>query len=753
MRYLKKYTSLLALMSALAMAAVLGACSNGNNNNSPGTTVVEPPPPPPPPPPPISIETPNADRCEMLDAVNCMFPWPSSVFTVADDSTVTGRRVNLAVASMPVNKQGVPVDTAEFNRNDGFSPSQKILAQVPGLDLDQTGAPRLSDLSRSLEADSPVVVIRASTGEPHLIFSELDANTDDPAEQAFIIRPMVQFERGERYIVALRKLRNAAGELLEAPAVFRAFRDATLTDNAAIEARRESMEEMFETLENAGVARDDLYLAWDFNIASVENITERMLHIRDEAFASLGGAVPGYSVTSVIDFATCGDDGCQDGEDEQISREISGTYMVPNFLNSDTGSPGSSFFYDTPNDGLPDRIGGDNLFEARFVCRIARSVAEDFSVAPKALARPSLYGHGLLGSASEVKGGTGNNVDIMADTHQMMFCATDWSGFASEDAGFAVQALQDFSLLTPVFDRQQQGFLNFMYLARLLKHDLGFRNDPNFQAGGMPVFDNRNVYYDGNSQGGILGGALMGVIQDVTRGVLGVPGMAYSLLLRRSIDFEDYSLFFTGSATGPTGGGYPSVKDQSFLLSMAQMLWDRAESSGYAYHIQNNPLPNTPSHAVLLQVAYGDHQVSMWSAEFMARTIGAYLRVPAVEEGRHPDSNPYVALQPVPAGDVTGSVLTIWDNGPIGGGSSRGGTAPPPSTNTPPFEPDFGYDPQSLPRKDPVAQAQKSAFLKPEGEGKFVDTCVPSLPCTTDGYVPGLMPSPFSAQRDTVFTF
>jgi hypothetical protein len=725
----------------LVLACVLAACSNGNNSNNSAT-------------PPVSIATTDADRCEILDALNCMFPWPSSVFTVADDNTATGRRVNLPVASMPVNKQGVPVETAEFNRNDGFSPSQMILAQVPGLDLDQTGAPRISDLSRSLEADSPVLVIRVRTGEQHLIFSELDANTDDPAEQALIIRPMIQFERGERYIVALRKLRDTAGELLEAPEVFRAFRDKTPTDNTAIEDRRESMEDIFAVLAEAGVEREDLYLAWDFNIASVENITGRMLHIRDEAFADLGGATPGFSVNEVIDFATCGDDGCQDGEDEQMSRQVSGTFMVPNFLDSDAGGPGSGFFYDTPDDGLPDRIGGDNLFEANFVCRIARSVAEDFDAPPKVQARPSLYGHGLLGSASEVKGGTGNNVDIMADTHQMMFCATDWVGFAAGDAGYAVRALQDFSLLGPFFDRQQQGLLNFMYLARLLKHDAGLRSDPAFQAGGVPVFDNRTVYYDGNSQGGILGGALMGVIQDVTRGVLGVPGMAYSFLLRRSIDFADYSLFLSGSATSPGGGGYPSVKDQGFLLSMAQMLWDRAESSGYAYHIQNHPLPNTPQHAVLLQVAYGDHQVSMWSAEMMARTIGAYLRMPALEAGRHPDSNPYFALQPVPAGDVTSSVLTVWDNGPVGGGALHGGTAAPPSTNTAPFEPDFGEDPHSWPRKDPVAQAQKSAFLQPDGEGRFVDTCGPGQPCTTDGYAPGgILSLLFPSSRDTVFTF
>jgi hypothetical protein len=318
-----------------------------------------------------------------------------------------------------------------------------------------------------------------------------------------------------------------------------------------------------------------------------------------------------------------------------------------------------------------------------------------------------------------------------------MFCATDWSGFSGEDAGYAVQALQDFSLLPAFFDRQQQGMLNFMFLGRLLKHNNGFVVHPAFQSGGMPVFDNSTVYYDGNSQGGILGGALMAVIQDVTRGVLGVPGMAYSFLLRRSIDFDVYKPFFGGGGTGENGGGYPSVKDQGFLLSLAQMLWDRAESSGYAYHIENNTLPNTPSHAVLLQVAYGDHQVSMWSAESMARAIGARLRVPAVEPGRHPDSNAYVGLEPVPAGEFRGSVLSLWDNGPVGGGAVNGGTAPPPITNTPPYEPEFGEDPHSRPRKDPVAQQQKHFFLMPDGVGRFVDTCDPSLPCTVDGYTPG----------------
>ena len=48
------------------------------------------------------------------------------------------------------------------------------------------------------------------------------------------------------------------------------------------------MESLFTTLGQAGIARDDLYLAWDFTVASERNLSERALSIRDDAFAQLG---------------------------------------------------------------------------------------------------------------------------------------------------------------------------------------------------------------------------------------------------------------------------------------------------------------------------------------------------------------------------------------------------------------------------------------------------------------------------------
>ncbi|MES1930582.1 hypothetical protein SADO_15069 [Salinisphaera dokdonensis CL-ES53] len=728
------------LTGCALLVAALGACGGsggGDDDVGSGNPQATPP-------DPSAVDLTNADRCSIVDSNYCLFPWPSDYYTREDSTTPTGRRVAIAQASLPTNQQGQPIDPAEWNRNDGFSPNQTLMTRVPGLDLARTGAVRITDLSDSLDADAPVMLLDAMTGERQLIWAELDASVENDADRALLIRPARQLAEGRRYIAVLRDLRNADGERLLASDAFRIYRDAVPTDRDGIEDRRPEMDALFETLEGHGVARDNLYLAWSFTTASRETNTERLLHIRDSAAASLGGQTPAFQVLETEDYQNS--DSSADGFDTEIARVVRGTFTVPNFLNTDSGGPGSGFFYsDTPDDGLPDRMNaGVNTLSAEFTCRIPYAALSGQTVANAQAAdvtpaRPSLYGHGLLGSRSEVRAG---NVDDMASTHNMMFCATDWIGFASADVPVAIQAFQNFSAMPPFFDRTQQGILNFEFLARALDANDGFASNSAFQVDGVSVFDNSEVFYDGNSQGGILGGAFMGITQIVKRGVLGVPGMNYSLLLRRSVDFAPFDAYFSGVAPGGDGlpaatGGYTNGLDRTFLLSFLQMLWDRAETSGYAAHIVDDTLPNTPSHEVLLHVAFGDHQVSMWSAELMARTIGARLRTPALVPGRHPDSNPFVELPAIEnPQNYDGSAIVYWDNGPVrlnDTGDVVGGTAPPPITNTPPFEPEFGEDPHALPRADDNAQQQKSDFLKTDGT--FNDTCA-DAPCTVDGYTP-----------------
>src|SRR3712207_4062257 len=125
----------------------------------------------------------------------------------------------------------------------------------------------------------------------------------------------------------------------------------------------------------------------------------------------------------------------------------------------------------------------------------------------------------------------------MADEHNFTFCAVDWAGMATTDIPNVATILFDLSKFPTLADRVQQGMLNFLFLGRLMIHPDGLTKDAAFQFGGKPALDIERLFYDGNSQGGITGGALAAVAPDHERAVLGVPGMNYSTLLTRSVDF------------------------------------------------------------------------------------------------------------------------------------------------------------------------------------------------------------------------
>ncbi|MDQ5835157.1 MAG: hypothetical protein M3550_19240 [Actinomycetota bacterium] len=644
-------------------------------------------------------------RCDFTDPAVCLYPWPNDHFTKKSKATSTGRRLNLSRKSMPANKDGVRVDPTDQNRADGFSPGSMLVTKVPGLDTPeaagQSKLPPIGDLSKSLAPRSPVVVINARTGKRHLVWAEIDSNPPDPADRVLIIRPGRNFDEGERYVVALRFLKNARGKTLEAQRNFRLYRDGKLTRRPRVERRRRHFESLFRTLKDAGVRRRSLYLAWDFTIASPESLAGRALHIRDEAFRALGdtnladlqvqGSSPAFTVDLVKDNTVA--------EDNRIARRIEGTITAPCYLTNGC-APGGKFVLDSK--GRPARQGTTTY---KYLCGIPRS-ALDPAAAPKA--RPALYGHGLLGNPSEFDAG---NVKSMSSEHNVLFCATAWAGFAAEDvAHIAGTVIPDFSKFDTVADRMQQGFLQQLLLGRALIHPQGFSSHPAFQKAGQSVIDTTRLFFDANSQGGIMGGSLTALAPDYDHAVLGVPGMNYSTLLQRSVDYDTY-----GALINPA---YPKEIERQLMFSVVQLLWDRGESNGYAQHITNRPLPNTPAHEVLMHVAAGDHQVADFTTSIMARTFGARVRQPALAPGRTLFSDPWYGIPAIPSFPYDGSAVVWWD----------AGTPPPPLENMPNRA---GEDPHGAPRSEVAARVQKSEFLRVDG--KVVEVCG-AAPCFARGY-------------------
>jgi hypothetical protein len=106
-------------------------------------------------------------------------------------------------------------------------------------------------------------------------------------------------------------------------------------------------------------------------------------------------------------------------------------------------------------------------------------------------------------------------------------------------------------------------------MMRLMK-SAAFQKDAALTFNGKSVLDQTSAsYYYGNSQGGILGTMYMAVTQDVKRGVVGVTGAPYSLLLPRSHDFANLFQIIAYR--------YPNTLDRFCMFAMMQLLWDRAD--------------------------------------------------------------------------------------------------------------------------------------------------------------------------------
>jgi hypothetical protein len=628
---------------------------------------------------PVAVEVTDDPRaCDPIDPRHCLLPFPSDFHTVADDSTDTGLRLDFARRAMPQNVEGVHVDPTVWNRADGFSPGSPIALWLEDVDLEASGAAPLTDLARSLDDDAPVVLLDADTGERHPYWVELDST--QPDRGLVVVTPARNFPDGHRIVVAVRGIVDGEGEPIGASDAFRAYRDRLDTGDPALERQRDRYERVFADLDAAGVTRSDLILAWDFTVASTRGLTETMLALRDDSFERLGERAPRFTVTGVAP-----------GEDAGIARVVTGTFEMPNYLDG-TGAPGERFLLDADTQ-LPRRNPKTPTFTATFRCIVPESALTGGEGA-----RPVVYGHGLLGSEDEVDS---SGQVAMATRHRMVYCATKWYGFSSEDVGNAVAILQDFSKFPTMVDRSQQGMLAQLWLARLMGHPDGLSSAPAFQTDdGTPVIDTDDVFFDGNSQGGIMGGAVTAVSTEWTRAVLGVPAMNYATLLRRSIDWETYRQIYDPA--------YPDELERTLGIYVAQILWDRFDANGYANHMTTDPLPGTPEHVVLMHVAFGDHQVSPYAADVEARTIGAAIHWPATADGRLPDVEPYWGIEHIERYPHAGSAVVVWDSG----------SPPPPVGNV---EPTSGRDPHGDPRASADAQRQKSEFLSAGGE--VVDVC------------------------------
>ena len=315
--------------------------------------------------------------CDPTDESKCYTPYPSTYHMAEDSSAVSGWRIAFSDNSLPVNRDDLPIRPDFWNEKDGFSTLTPLLTFFDGLSSE--GLVHHDDIEASLGDDATIFLVDAETGDRVPYFAELDMTAEFEAQRFLIIRPVTPLKHATRYVVGIRGLQKGDGGSVDVSSAFASLRDGTETDTWDVEGRRSYFDgAIFPVLEDAGMSRGELQLAWDFVTVSAENSLDRAIWMRDDAAERFTGD---YTITS-IDEEDC-------SEGATIGKTLYVDFTVPMY--TETGEPGTFLTRDA--DGMP-YYNGDTTAEV--MVRIPCSLLEE--PAPGMILQ---YGHGLLGDKSE----------------------------------------------------------------------------------------------------------------------------------------------------------------------------------------------------------------------------------------------------------------------------------------------------------------------------------------------------------------
>jgi len=642
-----------------------------------------------------------ADECEIFNAVECLLPYPSSRLLVPA-ATPTGFRPNLPQRGMP-EVNGPPVPASLINDTvDGFSPTVQILTHFPqGVDVVASGLSRLrppcldpppadedpecivtgappyvgvrSHDDRSVSDPDHGTVILGPDGERVLHWVENDFTDPDGGRQAFVLRPAQSLLPGERYTVAIRNLVTRNGDPVEAEPTFAALRDQRFTNIPQLIERWAEMQAIFERLDEAGVGRKDLVLAFDFVVQSDHALTHQMLAMRDQGLAWLDARTePNFTVNPVPSQQNdCSVPGTR------IWRAHEGTFSVPLFLETLAApAPFDLGAHTVDADDVPVQNGtkDDVPFTISLPCQLHPEFGD-----PEAAVHTLLLGHGIFGNGRSlvlgIPPGAAGLMDFWRDDGRdtrvwnYVAGATDWSGWSSNDlvwVGAGIIGLFSSNLHNfPAFpDRHRQGQLNTLILSRMLKRGL-FNADPVFQDesgnGLLPVPEtdpDSGHYYYGISMGGVQGLFHAALSTDIEKFGIDVGSMNFSFLLPRSTQFNRPSDPLSFRARLAAVG----ISDDLDVLLGVQLLheiWVSAEPAGYMTHVTDasNLLPgNTFPKKLYLSPAWLDYQVSNHGTEMTTRTLGVTSGPGSLQKG-------LVGIADEALGSAHDSSLVMWDTG------------------------------------------------------------------------------------------
>jgi hypothetical protein len=628
--------------------------------------------------------------CDPLDPTYCGLPFPSNVYlstlSTPPWSNPSGMSVTFGATTLPQLFGSQQIDPSLWTNRDGFSTLQAAVAHFPNAvsvgTTPQSTLPDLGHIANSTDpANSPTLLLEATSGSLMAHMSEVDVNAKDPTTDALLIRPQVRLKDQTRYIVAIRNVQDGSGNTIPPPPFFKALLDqyngnSNPCSPAMAALRKSQYADIFSKLQAAGVDLPSLQMAWDYTTSSSDSSTQDLVFMRDDALKNYPSGFKFNVYKATVNPSTAMSPW---NDDDEVWIRIDATMTLPLYLNFaqpyDPKSPNMIPQVNRGSDGKPLQNGE---FDFPIVIHVPMSAQPSMNP-PKNFGLVQ-NGHGLLGDRFEGSGAEGtppprNFLTHLGNVYHYVTFATNLMGFASdvdvtqmipEDDTPLVEAglSGDPKYILALFQRQEQGHLNQLLAMRFMKQNFTqLVADPLVSAasgGGLDptILDPTLAFYRGDSQGGIMGGVYMALSPDISRGLLGETGMPYDFLLQRSEDWSNSSPSYALLFNGP----YQDGRAQQIVLGLFQMWWDTTEPTGYDAHITSNPLPcascaggTTPVKNVLLYDGIGDCQVTSYSAHIVARTVGAQQLSPVARE--------IYGITDAPSITAPGSGIVEWSFG------------------------------------------------------------------------------------------
>jgi len=375
--------------------------------------------------------------CDPIDTTECLMPFPSSFFTRRDNTTVTGRRIDINGEALSTLYKGATPIHSSYNDMDGFSTGGPIVFYLDGMrEGNGRGAngsmlPPVDDIAKSLTPKSVTLLLNIDDGVLVAHFSEFD--TIDRRRPSIVMQPASPLSHNTTYAVAVVSAVDSDGMLL-APSTgltrllaLNASVNADETDD--LERSSFYQHNVIPTLQTVapwtGEDSSVIQMLFDFTTASAESQLGTVRAVRDGTLRQLDDA--SWDWSSHVEVIKIINNRCRRPKD-RVARVVHAELHVPWFLSIDSPRHRASHIEREAlrSDQVP-------IEPVKFIVLVPCSLVTDthFNATKKNLTAVVDFGHSFLYSRQELLDSA--FLHKMANENGYVMIASNWRGMSRLD--------------------------------------------------------------------------------------------------------------------------------------------------------------------------------------------------------------------------------------------------------------------------------------------------------------------------------